>query len=198
MLISLISAHGASLFDGLAAAIAQRRAHAGRNVLLLTQGVPGRQANQYRKPMEDRVWQVREMKIAATVRNVHSNTLMAELEIARQSACDVILDLQKSQTDAAKHLLGESQMLVFHIRTALWNRDRQTRMMKCIRTAREENHSLPVLFILDDINSKAGQYLVNKLARQLSDVRFLLANTSADLALANIYKSIFLPTAMSI
>ncbi|MFZ6723224.1 hypothetical protein [Undibacterium sp. Ji49W] len=204
MLLSLVSACGASLhtsqyasqYGGLAAAIAQRRALAGRNVLLLTQCMPDKQANQYKNPAENRMWQTREMKIAATSRTVNSEALMAELAIARQSTCDVILELQQAHTDVALHLLAESHMLVFYIQTALWKRDRHTRMMQCIRAAREKNQSLPVLFILDDINSKTGQDLVNKLARQLHDVRFLLANTSADLALASIYKSIFLPAAL--
>lgn len=203
MLLSLVSVCGASLhtsqYGGLAAAIAQRRALAGRNVLLLTQCMPDKQdkqANQYKKPAENRMWQAREIKIAAAIRTVDSEALMAELATARQAGYDVIADLRQAHTDVAMHLLSESHMLIFHIQTALWKRDRHTRMMQCIRAAREKNQSLPVLFILDDITSKAGQDLVNKLARQLHDVRFLLANTSADLAFASIYKSIFLPAAL--
>ncbi|MFZ6768839.1 hypothetical protein ACO0LM_17415 [Undibacterium sp. Di26W] len=200
MLLSLVSARGASPhashYAGLAAAIAQRRAQMGRNVLLLTQCMPDKQANQYKRPTENRTWQAREMKISATIRTVHSDALMAELATARQTGYDVIADLQQAHTDVALHLLAESHMLVFYLQTALWDRDQQTRMMKCIRTAREKNHSLPLLFILDDINSKTGQDLVNKLARQLHDIRFLLANTSPDLTLSSIYKSIFLPAAI--
>ncbi len=196
MLLSLISTNGASLLPGLAAAIAQRRAHAGRNVLLLTQCMQDRQPNQYKINLENRMWQAREMKIAAAIRSFHADALTAEITTASYAHYDIITELQQAQSADAADLLRASDMLVFHIQTALWNRDRQTRMMKCIRIACENNHQLPVLVILDDINSKLGQDLLNKLARQLNNVRFLLANTSVDMALGSIYKSIFLPAAM--
>lgn len=196
MLLSLISTNGSSSLPGLAAAIAQRRANAGRNVLLLTQCTQYRQPNQHKRNLENRMWQAREMKIAAAVRSFHADALTAEITTASYARYDIITELQQSQSADAADLLRASDMLVFHIQTALWNRDRQTRMMKCIRIACENKIQLPILVILDDVDSKLGQDLLNKLARQLNNVRFLLANTSVDMALGNIYKSIFLPAAM--
>ncbi len=181
----------------IAASLARRRANAGRNVLLLCQKTAERQPNQYSKAQNDDAWLATEIKAGAITRKLAAEAIANELASARDLYHDIVIDMPRLQHTDSLYVLAATGLAVFSIRAATWNQDRQKRLVQRIGAARSWNPALPVLVIVDDIDSLAGQTIISSLAAKVRNIRFIHLQTgqqtkkSDDLPVSALYKAIY-------
>ncbi len=177
----------------IAASLARRRANAGRNVLLLSQKTTEKQPNQHSKAQNDDAWLATEIKAGAKTRKLAAEAIAIELASARNLYHDIVIDMPKLQHADSLYVLAATGLAVFSIRAATWNQDRQKRLVQRIGAARSWNPTLPVLVIVDEIDSLAAQAIISKLAEKVPQIRFihLSAIQSGEAPVAALYKAIY-------
>lgn len=106
---------------------------------------------------------------------------------------DVIIDVPKPFYADAKAVLASSNLLVFHMELNLWNKEREAKLYKCIRLARNTNMDLPVLVIIDKIDCMQSQKFVSRLSGNLAHIKFIYLDDANDMSLTNLYRAIYLP-----
>lgn len=118
---------------------------------------------------------------------------MRELASTDDVFHDVIIDVPKPFYADAKTVLASSNLLVFHMELNLWDKEREAKLYKCIRLARNTNMDLPVLVIIDKIDCMQSQKFVSQLSGNLAHIKFIYLDDANDMSLANLYRAIYLP-----
>ncbi|MCH8621468.1 hypothetical protein [Undibacterium sp. TS12] len=193
MIVTIIAETATPTMPDTATRLARRRALAGRNVLLLKQNCERKQANQYTKDHNNAGWSRMEMKAGARSRALSSELMMRELASTDDVFHDVIIDVPKPFYADAKTVLASSNLLVFHMELNLWDKEREAKLYKCIRLARNTNMDLPVLVIIDKIDCMQSQKFVSQLSGNLAHIKFIYLDDANDMSLANLYRAIYLP-----
>ncbi|MFZ6777772.1 hypothetical protein ACO0LD_13150 [Undibacterium sp. Ji83W] len=176
-----------------AARLAERRALAGRNVLLLKQNCERKQANQYRNETENSAWARLEIKAGAKPSVLSCCAVAAELAHECADFHDIVMDIPKPFYADAAIALSCSNLLICHTELDAWNKEKQAKLYKCIRLARSTNKDLPVLITVDKIDCMQSQKFVSQLSQQLSHIKFIYLDQAHDMPLAQLYRAIYLP-----
>ncbi|MFZ6735207.1 hypothetical protein ACO0LG_25020 [Undibacterium sp. Ji42W] len=193
MILAIVTADVASATANSAARLAERRAHAGRNVLLLKQNCERKQLNQYRKEAENIAWSRLEIKSGARPSSLSSDAMVTELIHGHADFNDIVMDIPKPfYTDAAA-ALSCCDLLICHTEMDTWDKEKQAKLYKCIRLARSKNKDLPVLITVDKIACMQSQRCVSQLSQHLSHIRFMYLDETNDMPLKNLYRAIYLP-----
>ncbi len=188
----------ATTAGSIARSLASRRANAGRNVLLICQKTPDKQPNQHRKGNDDCAWLATDMKAGARGRKLAVEEIADELASARERYHDVVIDMPRLQHEDSLYVLAATGLAVFAIQTASWNQDRQKRLIQRISAARSWNPALPVLVIVDDVDSLAAQAIISRLSDKVAHIRFIHLHVAQqhglaanDAPLTALYKAIY-------
>lgn len=193
MIVATVPANFASATVSNATRLAERRALAGRNVLLLKQNCERKQANQYRKEAKNIAWSRLEIKAGARPSALSSDALAAELLHGHAQFHDIVMDIPKPFYADAAVALSTCNLLVCHTELDAWNKEKQAKLHKCIRLARRTNKHLPVLITVDKIACIQSQKFVSQLSQQLSNIKFIYLDDALDMPLMHLYRAIYLP-----
>lgn len=191
MILTIIPQNHEGTNEITASALARRRANAGRNVLLLSQNTHRKKPNQHKKATDNVAWLSREMKIGARTHTLLTDALADELAQSTSQFHDVVIDLPMPTYTEARIALESSSLLVFTIQLATWDDEKYSKLLKRIKTARRSNSTLPVLTLMDEIESGRGQHLINSLAHAVPNIQFMQLARSPDLSLENLYRAIY-------
>lgn len=193
MIAAIVTADFASATVNTARRLAERRAHAGRNVLLLKQNCERKQANQYRKEADNIAWSRLEMKAGAKSTAFSSDAMTKELAHEHANFQDIVMDIPKPFYANAATALSCCELLICHTELDTWDKEKQVKLYKCIRLARSKNKDLPVLITVDKIDCVQSQKFVSQLSQQLSHIKFIYLDQAHDMPLAQLYRAIYLP-----
>ncbi|PXX44980.1 hypothetical protein [Undibacterium pigrum] len=193
MIVAIVTADFASAKLSTATRLAERRAHAGRNVLLLKQNSARKQANQYRKEAENIAWSRQEIKTAASSTALSCCAIAKELTPGNANFHDIVMDISKPFYADAATALSCCELLVCHTELDKWNKEKQAKLYKCIRLARNKNKGLPVLITIDKIACMQSQKFISDLSRQLCHIKFIYLDQAHDMSLTQLYRAIYLP-----
>ena len=177
--------------NSIAAALANRRADAGRNVLLLCQKKAKKRARQDNKTAGHETWLATEMKAGAKPRELARDEIANELASADHLYRDIVIDLPKLQHADSLYVLAASALAVFTIQVDSWNLDCQKTLIQRIRAARLWNASLPVLIIVDEPGSQAGIAMISQLRNSVSDLRIIESAQTSHISIAALYREIY-------
>ncbi|MFZ6708369.1 hypothetical protein [Undibacterium sp. TC9W] len=193
MILAIVTADFASATASSAVRLAERRAYAGRDVLLLKQNCERKQLNQYRKEAENIAWSRLEIKSGARPSSLSSDAMATELMHGHADFNDIVMDIPKPFYADAATALSCCDLLVCHTELATWNKEKQTKLYKCIRLARSKNKHLPVLITIDKIACMQNQKFVSQLSQQLSQIKFIYLDAENDMPRTQLYRAIYLP-----
>lgn len=193
MIVAIVTADFAAATSSTATRLAERRAHAGRNVLLLKQNCERKQANQYRNEAENIAWSRLEIKAGARSSLLSADAMVKELVPGHTDFHDIVLDIPKPFYADAVTALSCCDLLICHTELDTWDKERQAKLYKCIRLARSTNKNLPVFITIDKIACRQSQQFISDLSRQLCHIKFMYLDQAHDMSLAKIYKAIYLP-----
>ncbi|MFZ6871569.1 hypothetical protein ACO0LF_05800 [Undibacterium sp. Di27W] len=193
MIAAIVTADFASLSFSTATRLAERRALAGRNVLLLKQNGERKQANQYRNEAENIAWSRLEIKAGAKTTAFSSNAMTKELAHGYADFHDTVMDIPKPFYADAAIALSCCDLLICHTELHAWNKEKQAKLYKCIRLARSKNKDLPVLITIDKIACMQGQKFISQLSQQLCHIKFIYLDAENDMPLTQLYRAIYLP-----
>ncbi|GGC94124.1 hypothetical protein [Undibacterium terreum] len=187
-----------SIASSIAAALARRRANAGRNVLLICQKPADKQARQHAHESEESAWLATEMKAGARVRKLAMEEIASELSTAKDLYHDVVIDMPRLQHGDSLYVLAATGLAVFEIQVSSWNPDRQKRLVQRISAARSWNPGLPVLVMVDDMDSLAAHSIISKLSERVPNIRFIhqhampqQGQANNDASLTALYQAIY-------
>ncbi|MBI3731221.1 MAG: hypothetical protein HY254_23195 [Burkholderiales bacterium] len=193
MILAIVTSDFSNAADSAASKLAERRALAGRNVLLLKQNCERKQANQYRKEAENIAWSRQEMKSGARPGTLTSDAVAGELVHGHTDFHDIVMDIPKPFYADATYVLSKCNLLVCHTEAKSWDKEKQAKLYKCIRLARSTNKNLPVLITIDKIDCTQSQRCVSQLSQHLSHIKFIYLDETDDMPLKNLYRAIYLP-----
>ena len=193
MIVAVVTADFASASVSTATRLAERRALAGRNVLLLKQNCKRKQANQYQKETRNIAWSGLEIKACAKPYVLSSDAMAAELLREPTDFHDIVMDIPKPFYADAVAALSSCHLLICHTELDTWDKEKQAKLYKCIRLARCTNKDLPVLVTVDKIACMHSQKLISQLSQQLSHIKFIYLNVRLDIPLTQLYRAVYLP-----
>lgn len=199
-MILTISSQDTDLCDAIAVALANRRADAGRNVLLLCQKMLSKAATvrcdreSVRSTLsaKNSCWSATEMKAGAKSRELPDHQVVNELTSTRNQYRDIVIDMPSLYDTNALSLLASSDLLLFVIPVAPWNQTQQNDLIDQIRAARRCQCSLPILIVINEQTSLAGQALTATLKAQISHLRFFALSRFSEMLITELYRSIYL------
>lgn len=198
-MILTISSQDTDLCDAIAVALANRRADAGRNVLLLCQKMLSRAATdrcdrESARPTQSAMnpcWTATEMKAGAKSRELPDHQVINELRSALNQYRDIVIDMPSFYDTDALSLLASSDLLLLVIPVARWNYIRQDDLIEQIRAARRCQCSLPILIVIDEQTSSAGQTLSETLKAQIPHLKIFALSRISEMSIAELYRSIY-------
>ncbi|MFZ6679467.1 hypothetical protein [Undibacterium sp. Tian12W] len=188
-----MTADFAAATSSTATRLAERRAHSGRNVLLLKQNCERKQANQYRNKAENIAWSRLEIKAGARSSLLSANAMTKELVPGHTDFHDIVMDIPKPFYADAVTALSCSDLLICHTELDTWDKEKQAKLYKCIRLARSKNTHLPVLITIDKIACMQSQGFVSQLCQHLCHIKFIYLDVANDMSMKQLYKAIYLP-----
>jgi hypothetical protein len=177
--------------NSIASALANRRADAGRNVLLLCQKKTKKRVMPDSKAAGEETWLATEMKAGAKPRELARNEIANELAAADHLYRDIVIDLPKLQHADSLYVLAASALAVFAIQVDSWDLECQKTLIQRIRAARLWNATLPVLVVVDEPASQAGQDIVSQLANSVSGLRTIESTQTSHMSIAALYQEIY-------
>lgn len=178
MILTIASEHVPSVSTdiaaSLAAAIARRRARAGRNVLLVYQNPKMPQAG----------WLATAIKTGAEIRSIAAKDIGAELAASKSSYHDILVHLPKRDDDGSRGALAHADLALF----AIGAEDSQADGLLAASALRPD---LPLVALIDD--SAAGQQLMSTLSSSIDGLRFLhlSATKRDDASLGALYQALY-------
>ncbi|AMO99440.1 hypothetical protein CAter282_1556 [Collimonas arenae] len=177
--------------NSLAASIARRRARAGRDVLFIYKKTAAPQNGQQPDIAAADGWVATAIKTAAELREVGAADIAAELASASMQYHDVIVDMPKLEDASSLYVLATAQLAIFSIQASQWHTDRH--LLSTVHAARTWNPDLPVLLLVDDMQSAAGQALVSTLSERIENIRFLQMSASRtdNTSVGSLYHAIY-------
>jgi hypothetical protein len=183
MILTISSEHVAAVSTdiaaSLAAAIARRRARAGRNVLLVYQNPKMPQAG----------WLATAIKTGAEIRGIAAKDIGAELAAAKSSYHDILVHLPKHDDAGARGALANADLALFAIAAEDWQADGP--LTASMQAASVLKPGLPVVALIDD--SAAGQHVMSRLSARVVGLRFLhlSATKRDDVSLGALYQALY-------
>lgn len=193
MIVAIVTADFATATSSTATKLAVRRAHSGRNVLLLKQNCERKQANQYRNEAANIAWTLLEIKNGAKPGMLSSEAMIAELMHGNAGFHDIVMDIPKPFYANAATALSCCDLLICRTELDTWDKEKQAKLYKCIRLARSKNKDLPVLITIDKIACMQSQKFVSQLSQQLSHIKFIYLDATNDMPVTPLYRAIYLP-----
>lgn len=183
MILTIASEHvpaaSSDIAASLAAAIARRRARAGRNVLLVYQNPKMPQAG----------WLATEIKTGAEIRGIAAKDVGAELAAAKSSYHDILVHLPKHDDAGSRGALANADLALFAIAAEAWQADGA--LAASLQAASALKPGLPVVALIDD--SPAGQQLMATLSASIGGLRFLhlSATKRDDVSVGALYQALY-------
>ena len=183
MILTIASEHVPSvstdIATSLAAAIARRRARAGRNVLLVYQNPKMPQAG----------WLATAIKTGAEIRSIAAKDIGAELAAAKSSYHDILVHLPKYDDAGSRGALANADLALF----AVTAEDSQADglLAASMQAASTLRPGLPLVALIDD--SPAGQQVMSALSASIASLRFLhlSATKRDDASLGALYQALY-------
>jgi len=183
MILTIASEHvpaaTTDIAASLAAAIARRRARAGRNVLLVYQNPKMPQAG----------WLATAIKTGAEIRGIAAKDVGAELAAAKSSYHDILVHLPKRDDAGSRGALANADLALFAIAADDWQADGP--LAASMQAAGALKPGLPLVALIDD--SAAGQQLMATLAAGIGGLRFLhlSATKRDDVSVGALYQALY-------
>jgi hypothetical protein len=168
------------LADSMAAAIARRRARAGRNVLLI-----------YKTTVATDGWLATAIKSGAETREIPAMNIANELASAKMEYHDIVISMPQLEDAGSLYALATAELAVFAIQADQWRSDRN--LISSIHAARTRNPELPVLLLIDNLQGTAGRAIMAALSAQIANVRFLhlSAKKRDEISVGALYQAIY-------
>lgn len=193
MIVAIVTADFAAATSSTATRLAERRAHSGRNVLLLKQNCERKQANQYRNEAENIAWSRLEIKAGAISSLLSTDAMTKELVSEHTDFHDIVMDIPKPFYANAATALSCCDLLICHTELGTWTKEKQAKLYKCIRLARSKNKHLPVLITIDKIACMQSQGFVSQLCQQLYHIKLIYLDAADGIPMTQLYRAIYSP-----
>lgn len=183
MILTIASEHvstvASDIAASLAAAIARRRARAGRNVLLVYQNPKMPQAG----------WLATAIKTGAEIRAIAAKDIGAELAAAKSSYHDILVHLPKHDDAGSRAALAQADLALFAI--AAEDSQADGALIASMQAASVLRPGLPLVALIDD--SPAGQHVMSTLSAAIGSLRFLhlSATKRDDASLGALYQALY-------
>lgn len=176
----------------IAKALANRRASAGRDVLLLCQKSNSSVCEQSCVAEPECGWQATEMKAGAKSRELDTEEVIQELAETNCPHRDVIIAMPQLQSDEALSVLTASGSAIFFVRPSTWEQERLQRLLQQIDAARHNKPNLTILLILDEQDSAAAINFMASVTSLAKDARFIQLSYWNEIPIAELYRTIYL------
>jgi hypothetical protein len=204
-MILTISSQDTDLCDAIAVALANRRADAGRNVLLLCQKMLSKAAaiRTERKlksgctSVANSNWLATEMKAGAKPRDVPVHQVADELVSSINQYRDIVIGLSSLDDADALPLLASSSLVLYVIQVATLDHTRQHDVIEQIKAVRQCLRSLPILIVIDAQYTFAGQALTAMLKSQIPQLQFIALSKIGALTITELYRIIYMECRLS-
>lgn len=199
-MILTISSHDTDLCDAIAVALANRRADAGRNVLLLCQKffskAPtkrlGQHATRSKQSSNKANWLATEMKAGAKPRELPDHQVADELVSSINQYRDIVIDMPSLDDVDAFTLMASSGLVLYVIQMATLDQTLQHDVIGQIKAARQCQRWLPILIVIDEQTTSAGQALTAMLQSQIPQLQFIALSRIGELPIAELYRIIYM------
>lgn len=199
-MILTISSQDTDLSDSIAVALANRRADAGRNVLLLCKKnldksssarIEKNVANRGRLVSSSN-WLATEMKAGAKPRDLPDYQVVKELASAFNQHRDIVIDMPSLDDIEASSLLAFSGLVLFVLQVSTWSQLRQNTLIQQLKVARSCKLSLPILMVVDEQDTAAGQALTKVLNAQIPDLHLIGLSHMSEMSISALYRFVYL------
>lgn len=200
-MILTISSQNIDLCDSIAVALANRRAEAGRNVLLLCQKMfnmastsRGDKKSELRSLSAIHAsWLATEMKAGAKPRDLPDDQVANELVASSLNPYrDIVIDMPTLDGADVLSVLAASGLVLFVIQVATWNQACQDDLIEKIKAARSRKDSLPILIVIDEQFTSAGQELTALLNAQIPGLNFIALSKISEMSMMELYRIIYM------
>jgi hypothetical protein len=199
-MILTISSQDADLCDSIAVALANRRADAGRNVLLLCQKTQsdtttfaGDRGLKYDGILvTNSNWLAIEMKAGAKPRDLADHQLADELVSSDSHCRDIVIDMPRLDNAYALAILALSGFALYVIQVATLDQSRRPNVVEQIKVLRECQPSLSILIVVDEQYTSDGQALTALLKSQIPQLQFITLSRIGELTITELYRIIYL------
>jgi len=202
-MILTISSHDTDLCDSIAVALANRRADAGRNVLLLCKKnlntassarIEKNVAN-HGKLVSGLHWLATAMKAGAKPRDLADHQVASELASSFNQHRDIVIGMPSLDDTEASFLLAFSSLVLFVLQVSTWSQVRQDELIQLLKAARSCKLSLPLLIIIDEQDTATGQALTTALNAQIQDLQLIGLSRMSEMSISALYRFVYLSSA---